>query len=99
MASPDSLTASTPIKVSVLLMRDEEGEEEDHTVVAPFYPGKKTENWWVVVGEADKSRQVGPVLSMFVWLLNLVVALEHQEGGSSAESDCQSRVPVTQRLA
>jgi len=52
----DNLNASNAIKLSVTLARDEEGEEEDHTVVAPFYPGKKTENWWVVVGEAERTK-------------------------------------------
>lgn len=58
MQNPEALVASSPIKLTVSLARDEDGEDEDHTVVAPFYPGKKTENWWVVVGEAEKSKTV-----------------------------------------
>lgn len=47
-------TSSTPITLQVMLGRDtdEDGEEDDdQRVVAPFYPGRKMANWWLVVGE------------------------------------------------
>lgn len=55
--NPDSLTAGAPIKLQVSLEREDE-DESDHTAVAPFFPGAKTENWWIVVGEANKGKQV-----------------------------------------
>lgn len=47
------LKAGSPIVLQVALSRDadEEDEEADATVVAPYFPGKKLANWWVVVGE------------------------------------------------
>jgi pre-mRNA-splicing helicase BRR2 len=47
-------TAGAPITLKVALSRDtddEDGSGDDQTVVAPFYPGKKMANWWLVVGE------------------------------------------------
>ncbi|TFY80397.1 hypothetical protein EWM64_g3621 [Hericium alpestre] len=47
-------TAGSPIAIQVSLSRDTDEEEPDETdtsVVAPYYPGKKTANWWVVVGD------------------------------------------------
>jgi pre-mRNA-splicing helicase BRR2 len=46
-------TSSTPVTLQVSLSRDadEEDEEDDQTVVAPFYPMKKMANWWLVVGD------------------------------------------------
>ncbi|KZS98066.1 Sec63-domain-containing protein [Sistotremastrum niveocremeum HHB9708] len=45
--------AGQPIVLHAVLNRDadEEGEDDDQRVVAPFYPGKKMANWWVVIGE------------------------------------------------
>ncbi|KAI5292863.1 DEIH-box ATPase [Ascosphaera acerosa] len=52
VVDPDSITAGEPAFLKVKLERDiEEDEEVDLTVSAPFYPGKKTESWWLVVGE------------------------------------------------
>jgi pre-mRNA-splicing helicase BRR2 len=54
--NPGELTASAPITVSVTLERElDEGdiERQDFTVMAPFFPMKKTENWWVVIGETS----------------------------------------------
>jgi len=52
-------TSSTPIALQVSLSRDadEEEDEGDVSVVAPYFPGKKMTNWWVVVGE-QSTRQL-----------------------------------------
>jgi len=51
----DEVTAGSPANLSVKVTRetdeDDEEEEVDTTVHAPFYPGKKMENWWLVVAE------------------------------------------------
>jgi len=49
----DAIYAGEPAYLNVQIEReveDEEGEV-DTTVHAPFYPVKKMENWWLVVGE------------------------------------------------
>lgn len=49
----DNIHAGEPAYLNVQIEReveDEEGEV-DTTVHAPFYPIKKMENWWLVVGE------------------------------------------------
>jgi pre-mRNA-splicing helicase BRR2 len=51
-------TAGSSILLKVTLERDvEDDDEDDQTVVAPFYPLKKLANWWVVLGDRD-SRQL-----------------------------------------
>ncbi|KAH7326555.1 putative ATP dependent RNA helicase [Stachybotrys elegans] len=50
----DEIRAGEPAYLSVKIVRnlDEDAEGEyDATVHAPFYPGKKMENWWLVVGD------------------------------------------------
>ena len=53
----ESITAGAPshLQVRIERQRDDEDEEEqkepDTTVHAPFYPGRKMENWWLVVAE------------------------------------------------
>jgi hypothetical protein len=51
----------------------DEDDEDDQTADAPYYPGKKMVNWWLVVGDATKralygikiaSGQVIPVLDL-----------------------------------
>ncbi|KAI1005935.1 Pre-mRNA-splicing factor [Podosphaera aphanis] len=56
LEDPDNITAGTPSYIKVKISRDvDEDEKEkvevDTTVHAPFYPVKKMENWWLVVGE------------------------------------------------
>ena len=50
--APEEVTAGAPsyLKVKVEREMDEDDEEPDTTVVAPYFPVKKTENWWLVVG-------------------------------------------------
>jgi len=52
-------TSSTPITLQVSLSRDadEDEDEGDVSVIAPYFPGKKLANWWVVVGE-QSTRQL-----------------------------------------
>lgn len=48
----DNVTAGEPAYLKIKIERDvEEDQEPDTTVHAPFYPSKKMENWWLVVGE------------------------------------------------
>ncbi|KAI9745256.1 MAG: DEIH-box ATPase [Claussenomyces sp. TS43310] len=55
LEDPDDITAGAPAFIKVKITRDvdeeDEGTDIDTTVHAPFYPAKKMENWWLVVGE------------------------------------------------
>jgi pre-mRNA-splicing helicase BRR2 len=52
----DGIHAGEPAYLKIHIEREvEEDEEFDPTVHAPFYPAKKTENWWLVVGD-EKSK-------------------------------------------
>ncbi|KIV84311.1 hypothetical protein PV11_00099 [Exophiala sideris] len=60
----DDVTAGQPSYLQIKVSREaDEDEEEDGddevdlTVHAPFYPGKKLENWWLVVAE-EKTRSL-----------------------------------------
>ncbi|KAJ4295696.1 Pre-mRNA-splicing helicase BRR2 [Collariella sp. IMI 366227] len=49
---PEGIRAGEPAYLKVRIERElDEDEEFDPTVHAPFYPGRKTESWWLVVGE------------------------------------------------
>ncbi|KAG6191312.1 hypothetical protein E4U36_000430 [Claviceps purpurea] len=53
-----SIQAGEPAYLQIKITRNvEEDDAVDATVHAPFYPGKKIENWWLVVGE-DKTRNL-----------------------------------------
>jgi len=68
-------TAGAPITLKVALARDvDEDDENDQTVVAPFYPLKKLANWWLVVGDAS-SRQL-LVIKKVTLTKSLTVKLE-----------------------
>jgi pre-mRNA-splicing helicase BRR2 len=45
------------LQVSLSRDADEDEDEGDISVVAPYFPGKKMANWWVVVGE-QSTRQL-----------------------------------------
>jgi pre-mRNA-splicing helicase BRR2 len=55
LEDPDDITAGAPAYIKVKIVRDVDEDDEsadvDTTVHAPFYPAKKMENWWLVVGE------------------------------------------------
>ncbi|KAF7523141.1 hypothetical protein G7054_g11863 [Neopestalotiopsis clavispora] len=52
LVDEDDIRAGEPAYLNVQIDREvEEDEEVDTTVHAPFYPAKKLENWWLVVGE------------------------------------------------
>lgn len=53
----ENLHAGEPSYLKIKIEREvEEDEEVDTTVHAPFFPVKKSENWWLVVGsEATKT--------------------------------------------
>ncbi|QKX54132.1 uncharacterized protein TRUGW13939_01216 [Talaromyces rugulosus] len=54
---PEGITAGDPAYLKIKIERDVEDEDPDTTVHAPFYPAKKMENWWLVVGE-EKTRSL-----------------------------------------
>jgi pre-mRNA-splicing helicase BRR2 len=55
LEDPDNITAGTPSYVRIKIEREVDEEDDaveiDTTVHAPFYPVKKMENWWLVIGE------------------------------------------------
>ncbi|KYK55420.1 hypothetical protein DCS_07383 [Drechmeria coniospora] len=55
----DEIKAGEPAYLNIKIVRnvDEDEGEHDLTVHAPFYPTKKLENWWLVVGD-DKTRNL-----------------------------------------
>jgi pre-mRNA-splicing helicase BRR2 len=59
LEEPEDITAGAPAYIKVKIVRDVDVEDEstdvDTTVHAPFYPVKKMENWWLVVGD-EKSK-------------------------------------------
>lgn len=49
---PENVTSGEPANLKVKIEREvEEDEEPDTAVHSPFYPNRKMENWWLVVGE------------------------------------------------
>lgn len=53
-------TAGAPIFLQVALSKDvdeDDADDNDQNVVAPFYPSRKMANWWLVVGDSI-SRQL-----------------------------------------
>lgn len=51
------LHANSPIVVNVTLEREvDEDEEVNQSVIAPFFPNGKMQNWWVVIGEQSSKQ-------------------------------------------
>ena len=52
---PDNLSADEPITLHINLERevDEDDAATEAVVPAPFYPKRKIENWWLVVGDQE----------------------------------------------
>ena len=49
---PENIATNSPAYLKISITRDvDEDKEPDTTVHAPFYPQKKMENWWLVVGD------------------------------------------------
>ena len=50
---PENIATNSPAYLKITATRGDEDEDEepDTTVHAPFYPLKKMENWWLVVGD------------------------------------------------
>ena len=60
----DELTAGAPITINISLEREvDEDDKSDQVVPAPFFPVKKTESMWVVVGEPSTKQCVCSFLS------------------------------------
>eukprot|EP00053_Salpingoeca_punica_P020082 m.207381 g.207381 ORF g.207381 m.207381 type:complete len:2142 (+) comp17788_c0_seq1:161-6586(+) len=49
--SPEDVTSGSPVKVHVQLARD--GDKA--AVIAPFYPGRKDEGWWLAIARPGKN--------------------------------------------
>jgi pre-mRNA-splicing helicase BRR2 len=48
---PDDLHAGSPVAVQVTLARDDDDGSQLGPAIAPFFPTRKDEGWWVVIGE------------------------------------------------
>lgn len=59
LEDPENITANSPAYLQITISRDLDDDdadaatapEPDTTVHAPFYPQRKTENWWLVIGD------------------------------------------------
>lgn len=58
----DSIHSGQPVVVSIALARDEDDKEEEAPpvgpVIAPFFPQRKDETWWVVIGSPTENKYV-----------------------------------------
>ncbi|KAI9030984.1 Sec63 Brl domain-containing protein [Phycomyces nitens] len=50
----DSISSGNVVNVKVQLERESEDNEDVGPVVAPFFPQKKDEGWWIVIGDPDQ---------------------------------------------
>ncbi|RCH95561.1 DEIH-box ATPase, partial [Rhizopus azygosporus] len=53
VADKDAVTAGSIVNVKVQLEREADEDEEIGPVIAPFYPKKKDEGWWIIVGDPE----------------------------------------------
>ncbi|KAI9311054.1 Sec63 Brl domain-containing protein [Dichotomocladium elegans] len=51
LANPEEIAAGNVVNVKVQLEREGDDDEEVGPVVAPFFPQKKDEGWWIVIGD------------------------------------------------
>jgi len=54
VAEEDSIVAGEPVLMIVTLER--EGDQEPTPVMAPNYPGRRDENWWLVIGDVNSNQ-------------------------------------------
>jgi pre-mRNA-splicing helicase BRR2 len=92
----DAITAGEPAVVNVRIKRGDDDEDEDKedntdeidtTVHAPFYPLKKLENWWLVVAE-EKTRSLLAVKRVTVARKEMAVKVEFVPEVAGTK-DCQ----------
>eukprot|EP00124_Ichthyophonus_hoferi_P001685 Ihof_evm4s95 gene=Ihof_evmTU4s95 len=53
----DDVRAGGPVTIEVTLEREDDSADAG-VVMAPFYPGRKEESWWLVVGDTAKNSLV-----------------------------------------
>ena len=61
LEDPENIAANSPAYLQITISRDLDDDDDnedaatatepDTTVHAPFYPQRKTENWWLVIGD------------------------------------------------
>ena len=51
----DSLSAGAPVNVEVRLERE---DEVTGPVIAPFFPTKREEGWWVIIGKQSSMAMI-----------------------------------------
>eukprot|EP00889_Picochlorum_renovo_P000058 jgi/Picre1/27088/NNA_000058.t1 len=56
VANKGDIEAGDPVLITVSLEREGAGEQGSSPVNAPLYPGRKDENWWLVVGDVKKNQ-------------------------------------------
>lgn len=72
---PEGVTAGAPSYLKIKIERDIEGDGDPNTTVhAPFFPQKKVEAWWLVVGEESSKNLIA--IKRITLLRSLEVRLE-----------------------
>lgn len=75
-----NIHAGSPAQLNVRIEREVDDEDDDDMVIdttvhAPFYPGRKTENWWLVVGE-ESTKSLLAIKRIAIARRQLAVQLE-----------------------